>query len=98
MGFSGCWIRTISGQVGEDHLSQLHVQIIGLLEKFWGWNEILAAKPELSGVIERLVGQISTDNMQELNFLADNNLMEPSVVAENFLIEHNYFSDEEADQ
>lgn len=61
-------------------------------------NEILAAKPELSGVIERLVGQISTDNMQELNFLADNNLMEPSVVAENFLIEHNYFSDEEADQ
>lgn len=30
--------------------------------------------------------------MQELNYLADNNLIEPAVVAEQFLIEHNYFS------
>lgn len=59
-------------------------------------NELLEAKPELRDVIERLVGKISNDQMQQLNFLADNNLMEPAVVAENFLIEHNYFNDEEA--
>lgn len=42
--------------------------------------------------IERLIGKISTETMQELNYLADNNLIEPAVVAEQFLIEHNYFS------
>ncbi|MEK3766032.1 osmoprotectant ABC transporter substrate-binding protein [Solibacillus sp. FSL K6-4121] len=61
-------------------------------------NEILEAKPELRGILQRLVGKISTDKMQELNYLADNNLMEPSVVAENFLIENNYFSNEEGEE
>ncbi|MEK4627752.1 MAG: osmoprotectant ABC transporter substrate-binding protein [Solibacillus sp.] len=60
-------------------------------------NEILEAKPGIKEVIQRLVGKISTDKMQELNYLADNNLMEPSVVAENFLIKNNYFSNEEGE-
>lgn len=57
-------------------------------------NELLDAKPELRDVLQLTVGKISTDEMQELNYLADNNLMEPSVVAENFLIDNNYFSEE----
>lgn len=57
-------------------------------------NEILQAKPELKGVIERLVGKISTAKMQELNYLSDNNLLEPAIVAREFLVENNYFSKE----
>lgn len=53
---------------------------------------LLEEKPEVKKAIERLIGKISTETMQELNFLADNNLIEPAVVAEQFLNEHNYFS------
>lgn len=55
-------------------------------------NELLEKKPEVKAAMERLVGKISTETMQELNFLADNNLIEPAVVAEDFLKEHDYFS------
>lgn len=55
-------------------------------------NELLEKKPEVKAAMERLVGKISTKTMQELNFLADNNLIEPAVVAEDFLKEHDYFS------
>ena len=55
-------------------------------------NELLEEKPEVKAAVEKLVGKISTKTMQELNFLADNNLIEPAVVAEDFLKEHDYFS------
>ncbi|QCR34093.1 osmoprotectant ABC transporter substrate-binding protein [Lysinibacillus sp. SGAir0095] len=55
-------------------------------------TELLEQKPEVKNAVERLVGKIPTETMQELNFLADNNLIEPAVVAENFLKEHDYFS------
>lgn len=55
-------------------------------------TDLLEEKPEVKKVLELLVGQISTAEMQRLNFLADNNLIEPAIVAEKFLIEHNYFS------
>ncbi len=55
-------------------------------------TEVLEEKPEVKKAVERLVGKISTKTMQELNFLADNNLIEPAVVAEDFLKEHKYFS------
>lgn len=61
-------------------------------------NELLEAKPHIKPIMSLLVGKISTEKMQELNYLSDNNLMEPAVVAENFLIEHNYFSEEVGDQ
>ncbi|MDN4495274.1 osmoprotectant ABC transporter substrate-binding protein [Ureibacillus aquaedulcis] len=57
-----------------------------------GDNELLEEKPEVKEAVERLVGKIPTKTMQELNFLVDNNLIEPAVVAEQFLEEHNYFS------
>ncbi|ATP40542.1 osmoprotectant ABC transporter substrate-binding protein [Solibacillus sp. R5-41] len=55
-------------------------------------TDLLEEKPEVKKVLELLVGQISTAEMQRLNFLADNNLIEPAIVAENFLIKENYFS------
>jgi len=41
-----------------------------------------------------LAGTISTDEMQKLNFEADNNLVEPSVVAKEFLEKNKYFEGE----
>ncbi|RHW35043.1 osmoprotectant ABC transporter substrate-binding protein [Lysinibacillus yapensis] len=55
-------------------------------------TELLEEKPEVRKAVERLVGQISTETMQKLNYQADNNLMEPAVVAEQFLVENNYFA------
>lgn len=55
-------------------------------------TELLEKKPEVRKALQRLVGKISTEEMQRLNFLADNNLIEPAVVAEEFLKEHDYFS------
>lgn len=55
-------------------------------------NSLLEEKPEVKKVLQLLVGKISTAEMQRLNFLADNNLIEPRIVAKNFLMEHNYFS------
>ncbi|MGE7021755.1 osmoprotectant ABC transporter substrate-binding protein [Solibacillus cecembensis] len=55
-------------------------------------NLILEEKPEVKKVLQLLVGQISNAEMQRLNFLADNNLIEPRIVAKNFLMENNYFA------
>lgn len=55
-------------------------------------TELLDKKPEVKKALQRLVGKISTEEMQRLNFLADNNLIEPAVVAEEFLKENEYFS------
>lgn len=54
-------------------------------------DAILDEYPELSTILEKLSGKISTETMQKLNYQADNNLMEPKTVAENFLRENNYF-------
>lgn len=53
---------------------------------------LLEEKPEVKQALQRLVGKISTEEMQRLNFLSDNNLIEPAVVAEEFLKENDYFS------
>lgn len=55
-------------------------------------TDLLEEKPEVRKALQRLVGKISTEEMQRLNFLADNNLIEPAVVAEEFLKENEYFS------
>lgn len=57
-------------------------------------KEILEAYPELEGILLRMEGMISEEQMQEMNYEADNNLKEPQVVAEEFLKENNYFEDE----
>lgn len=42
-------------------------------------------------MINKLIGQIDTETMQELNYEVDGKLKEPSVVAKEFLEKHHYF-------
>ncbi|EUJ46439.1 osmoprotectant ABC transporter substrate-binding protein [Listeria riparia] len=56
-------------------------------------DKILKEHPELKTTINKLVGTISTEEMQKLNYQADGELKEPSIVAEEFLKKHNYFED-----
>ena len=54
-------------------------------------NKILATYPQLKPVLSRLNGKISLKTMQSLNYKVDNNLVEPEVVAKQFLEKNNYF-------
>ncbi len=56
-------------------------------------DKILKEHPELKTTLNKLVGTISTEEMQQLNYEADGKLKEPSVVAKEFLEKHNYFED-----
>ena len=56
-------------------------------------NEILETYPELEGILLRMEGMISEEQIQEMNYEADNNLKEPKVVADDFLEDNNYFED-----
>ncbi|WP_029277948.1 osmoprotectant ABC transporter substrate-binding protein [Carnobacterium jeotgali] len=53
--------------------------------------EVLEAYPELNEILLKLQNSITDEKMQELNFISDNNLIEPKVVADDFLKENNYF-------
>lgn len=57
-------------------------------------NELLESKPEIKEILEKLVGTVSTAEMQKLNYEADNNLLEPATVAKQFLEKNNYFDEE----
>lgn len=59
---------------------------------------IIEKYPEVEESIMKLVGKISSETMQELNRQADEDLIMPSVVAENFLKENNYFEDVKVDK
>ncbi|MGE6630093.1 osmoprotectant ABC transporter substrate-binding protein [Bacillus sp. NPDC077027] len=54
-------------------------------------EKILKKHPELKGVLNKLIGKIDTQQMQELNYQVDGELREPAIVAKNFLKKHNYF-------
>jgi len=54
-------------------------------------QSLLDKEPELTDILNKLEGKIDTETMQKLNFEADNDLVEPSLVAEKFLEENNYF-------
>lgn len=57
-------------------------------------EEIVEKHPELNDVLLKLEGKISTQTMQELNRKGDEDLIEPSVIAKEFLEENNYFEDD----
>lgn len=57
-------------------------------------NQLLKDTPGLAEALTKLSNTISTEKMQQLNYEADNNLVEPSVVAERFLKENQYFGEE----
>lgn len=56
-------------------------------------QELLDEVPEMDSILNKLAGQIDTQTMQRLNFLSDNDLIEPSIVAKDFLEEHHYFEE-----
>lgn len=59
---------------------------------------IVEKYPELETIMMKLVGQISSKDMQELNRQADEDLEMPKIVAENFLKKHKYFEDVKVDE
>lgn len=58
-------------------------------------EELLQKYPELNGIIDKLKGKISTEQMQQLNYKADGEGREPALVAEEYLEENDYFEDTE---
>lgn len=59
--------------------------------------QVIKDHPEVNKSLMSLVGKISTKTMQELNRRADEDLVDPSEVAKEFLEENNYFDDAEID-
>ncbi|MGO1923046.1 MAG: osmoprotectant ABC transporter substrate-binding protein [Jeotgalicoccus sp.] len=57
-------------------------------------HEIIEKYPEIDDALSRLVGTVSTETMQDLNYRSDEEGIEPALVAEEFLEEHNYFEEE----
>lgn len=57
-------------------------------------NEVLEKFPEVEGVLDKLAGQIDDDTMRKMNYEADVQMKEPSVVAREFLEAHQYFEGE----
>lgn len=50
--------------------------------------------PKLRSILDRVNGSITTADMQRMNYQADDGMLEPSVVAKQFLIKHDYFERE----
>lgn len=57
--------------------------------------EVLEDYPELENILLKLEEQISPEQMQELNYIADDLLIEPAIVAQRFLEANNYFENVE---
>lgn len=57
--------------------------------------DTLEEYPLLEDILLKLEGMIETDHMQEMNFIADEYLIEPATVATEFLEANNYFEDSE---
>ncbi|MDN6641118.1 MAG: osmoprotectant ABC transporter substrate-binding protein [Tetragenococcus sp.] len=58
-------------------------------------GKLAESDPEVKDALERLTGKIDTETMQKLNYQSDNNLVEPTIVAERFLDQNGYFEEEE---
>lgn len=54
-------------------------------------NYVLREHPQLKPVLHKLDGKIGIHQMRSMNYQVDNELLEPSVVAHQFLAQNNYF-------
>ncbi|KRL03558.1 osmoprotectant ABC transporter substrate-binding protein [Liquorilactobacillus capillatus] len=54
-------------------------------------DSLLKKYPKLAPLLHRLDGKIDLKTMQSLNYQVDNDLLEPAVVAQQFLAKHQYF-------
>lgn len=57
-------------------------------------RDIVEKYPEIDVILKTLSGKISSDQMQYMNKRSDEDLIEPQVVAKEFLEENDYFRDE----
>lgn len=57
-------------------------------------HEIIEEHPVVDEALSRMTGTVSTETMQQLNYEADEEGIEPALVAEQYLEEHNYFEGE----
>lgn len=57
-------------------------------------HAVIEEYPVIDEALSRLTDTISTGTMQNLNYRADEEGIEPALVAEEFLEEHNYFEEE----
>lgn len=57
-------------------------------------DDVLERYPEIEDITKRLENQISTEEMQQLNYKTDVENVSPKKVAEEFLEENNYFEDD----
>ncbi|MCH4475726.1 osmoprotectant ABC transporter substrate-binding protein [Staphylococcus haemolyticus] len=57
-------------------------------------EKLIKDHPEIDKALKKLQGQISTKEMQKLNYEADGKGKEPAVIAEEYLKKHNYFEDD----
>ena len=57
-------------------------------------NYLLREHPELKPILKRLVGNVSVHDIRKMNFQVDDKLLEPAIVAHQFLVKHNYFRGE----
>ncbi|MFD1066138.1 osmoprotectant ABC transporter substrate-binding protein [Oceanobacillus locisalsi] len=58
-------------------------------------NEILREHPEIEEIMQKLSDTATTEDMQEMNYRGDVELVSPSIIARDFLEENNYFEDKE---
>lgn len=57
-------------------------------------KDVLEEHPDVRELIEALAGSIDQETMRQMNYEADVQMKEPSIVAKEFLEENNYFSDQ----
>ncbi|KRL97699.1 osmoprotectant ABC transporter substrate-binding protein [Liquorilactobacillus satsumensis] len=92
-------METVLGYSTDGRIKSYHLKILKDDKRFFPpyncsmvVNDSLLKKyPKLAPVLHRLDGKINLKTMQTLNYEVDNNLLEPSVVAQQFLEKHNYF-------
>ncbi|WP_029328964.1 osmoprotectant ABC transporter substrate-binding protein [Lentibacillus jeotgali] len=58
-------------------------------------NEVLEKYPKIKDITRRLHNEISTEEMQELNYMADVERVNPRKVAKQFLEKNNYFENDQ---
>ncbi|QJD73249.1 glycine betaine ABC transporter substrate-binding protein [Lactobacillus acetotolerans] len=56
-------------------------------------NYVLREHPDLKPILRRLVGRIGMHTIRHMNYEVDDELLEPSTVAHQFLVKNNYFRD-----
>ncbi len=56
-------------------------------------NEVIEDHPELLTILDKLATIVTTEDMQEMNYLADVELIGPATIAKDLLEENNYYED-----